>query len=82
MTQKATRRDYINFIIVMLVFIMGMILMLIYEIKNLWVWIAYVAIWTWIEVLVAKNVHLKWWVWGFVLLGLGIIDLIIIQLLK
>ena len=82
MTNKATRKDWIKFVLVMIVFIIGMVIMMIYKVKGFWIWTAYVAIWWWVEVIVAKNIHLKWWVWVLILLGLTIIDLIIISLIN
>ena len=81
MSQKASRKEYLNFTLVMLIFTIGMIVMLFYKIENYWIWIAYITAWTWIEMKIAKNIHLKWWVWLLIILGLCGLDLLIIQLL-
>ncbi|MEM6720720.1 MAG: hypothetical protein AAF611_15430 [Bacteroidota bacterium] len=80
-TQKASKEDWGKFTIVMIVFIIGMIVMMLYKIENIWLWIGYVALWTWVEMVVAKNIHLKWWVWLLIIFGLCIIDIIIIYTL-
>jgi hypothetical protein len=80
-THKATKKDWLKFSVVMVIFIIGMIILMLYKIENVWLWIAYVIIWSWAEMKIAKNIHLKWWVWLLILLGLCIIDLIIINLL-
>lgn len=79
--KKATKEDWIKFTIVMIVFIIGMIFMMIHQIKNIWLWIAYVIIWTWVEMKIAKNIHLKWWTWMFIILALCVLDFIIIKLI-
>ncbi|MEL7195792.1 MAG: hypothetical protein AAFO96_25395 [Bacteroidota bacterium] len=81
MNQKASVTDWIKFVVVMLVFIVGMIIMMVHEVHNLWIWGAYIAVWTWLEMKIAGNIHLKWWVWGLILLGLTGLDLIIISMI-
>ena len=81
MNQKASVTDWIKFVAVMLVFIVGMIIMMAHEVHNLWIWGAYIAVWTWLEMKIAGNIHLKWWVWGLILLGLTGLDLIIISMI-
>ena len=58
--QQATKKDWIKFITVMVIFMIGMIFMIIYKIQNTWLWIGYVTVWTWAEMKIAKNIHLKW----------------------
>ncbi len=80
--QKVTWKDWAKFISVMIVFIIGMIIMLIYKIENYWIWTGYIILWTWLEMKIAKNIHLKWWVWVLILLGLSLLDLLIISLIN
>lgn len=68
-----------KFLAVMLVFIVGMVIMMLNEVHNPWVWIAYIALWTWLEMKIAKNIHLTWWTWGLIILGLCVLDFIIIS---
>ncbi|GGI57748.1 hypothetical protein [Winogradskyella haliclonae] len=82
MTDLATKKDWFKFVFVMIVFIIGMIIMMLHEVKGFWIWTAYVAIWWWTEMIIAKNIHLKWYVWVLILLGLTIIDVIIIALIN
>ena len=82
MGKTITKKDWFKFVLVMVVFIIGMIIMMVHEIRGFWIWTAYVAIWWWTEMLIAKNIHLKWWVWVFILLGLNIIDILIIGLIN
>ena len=65
----------------MLVFIIGMVIMMLYGIHDPWIWIAYIVLWTWLEMRIANNIHLKWWVWGLIILGLTGLDLIIIEMI-
>ena len=81
MNQKATRTDWIKFVSVMVIFIVGMTILLLNKIHNPWVWIAYISLWTWIEMKIAKNIHLKWWAWVLILLGLSLLDFIIIKMI-
>lgn len=80
--EKSKLKDYHFFIIIMILFIIGMIVMTIYKVENLWVWFTYIFIWTWVEMKVAKNIHLSWKVWVLILIGLSVLDLLIINLLN
>lgn len=82
MKEKAGLKDYIYFSSVMLVFIAGMILLMIYKMKNPWLWGGYIILWTWVEMKVAKRIHLSWWAWGLIILALSGLDIIIINLLN
>jgi hypothetical protein len=82
MTAKVSKKEVVNFLVVMLIFIAGMIAMIYYKIENIWIWIGYISVWTWLEALVAKNFHLKWWVWGLIIAALCGVDYIIIHLLS
>lgn len=79
---KIPRKEVINFSLIMLIFMTGTIAMLLYRIENIWIWIGYISLWSWLEVRVAKNIHLSWWVWGLIILGICGLDLIIIGLIN
>lgn len=81
MKEAVSKEEYFKFILVMIIFIIGMIGMMVYKIENLWIWIGYIYLWTWTEMKVAKNIHLKWTTWLWILLGLSVIDIFIIYLL-
>lgn len=70
--------DWIKFIVVMVIFAIGMIFMIMNKISNFWVWTIYIVIWTYTEMYIAKSIHLKWWVWAIIIMGLCGIDLLII----
>lgn len=76
---KPTQKDWILFIGVMVVFIIGMIVMMVSKVTNVWIWVGYLIIWTYAEIKVAKNVHLKWWVWVLIIGALGILDVFLIS---
>lgn len=82
MQNKATKLDWVKFISVMIIFIIGMIVLMIKEVHNVWIWVGYIAVWTWAEMKIAKNIHLKWWVWFLIIAGLSLIDLFIISILN
>lgn len=75
---KVSKWEVIKFTAVMVVFLIGMIIMLINKIDNTWIWIGYIAVWWWVEMIVAKNFHLKLWVWAIILTIILIIDLLVI----
>ena len=81
MNAKAAPREYFYFALIMVIFILGMIGMLIYKVENPWIWVGYILLWTWLEMKVASNIHLKWTTWLVIILALCIIDFIIIQLI-
>lgn len=72
-------KDWIKFIGVMIVFMIGMIVMLINHIHQSWIWVIYLTVWTYAEMKIAKNIHLKWWAWALIIAGLSIIDYIVYQ---
>lgn len=78
MKSKVSKKEVFYFIAIMLIFLVGTVVMLFYKVENLWVWIGYVSVWTWLEASVAKNIRLKWWVWALIILGICCLDLIII----
>jgi hypothetical protein len=77
--KKASQTEIIKFIVVMIVFLAGAITMMIYKIHNPILWIIYVTIWTWAEMKIAKNFHLKWWAWMLIIGGIFLIDFVIIS---
>ena len=74
-------KDMRNFIIVMIVFTIGMIVMVANHIHEWGIWAIYITIWTLVEGYIAKDFKLKWWVWVLILLGLSVIDAIVLFLL-
>lgn len=82
------RKEFMNtikpamwrFIIVTALFTVGFIVMILLHVKSLWLWLAFIILWTWAEYAVAKEVHLKWWQWVLFFAGLGVIDLIVLSL--
>ena len=79
---KTKTKDWIKFSLVMLVFLTGMILLMIKRVEKIWIWVLYITIWSWIEMRIAKNIHLKWWAWLIVLSGIFGIDILVISILN
>lgn len=82
MKKKTSTADWVKFILIMLIFMIGMVAMLIYKISNPIIWIIFFTLWTLIELRIIKNIHLKWWVWGLIILGLSVMDYFVIQWVK
>ena len=76
----AAKKDIINFSIIMVVFTIGMVIMLIYDVSVWWIWYIYFAVWTIAEVKIAKNMHLKWWHWALIITGILLLDVLIVEL--
>ena len=79
------KKEIRRFALVMLAFTIGMALLLFYEVSKWWIWYGYLAVWTILEVKIAKNLRLKWWHWGviiFLILGIDLVVMEIVQLLK
>ena len=70
--------EIVKFSAVMIVFLIGMIIMLLNKIENTWIWIGYISIWWWAEVKIARNLHIKLWVWVLILALILTIDALII----
>lgn len=70
------------FVIVMITFTIGMAILLIYDVSAWWIWYIYFAIWTLIEVKIAKNIKLKWWYWVLIILTIISIDWIVLELIE
>ena len=75
---KPTKTDIIKFITVMIVFLIGMIIMLMNRIESTWIWIAYIALWTFAEKQIAGKVQLKDWQWILIIIGILGIDFLIL----
>ncbi|NER14879.1 hypothetical protein GWK08_15590 [Leptobacterium flavescens] len=75
---KPSKVDIIKFLAVMIVFLIGMVIMLINKIDNTWLWIGYITVWWWAELVIAKNFHLKLWGWVLILAVILIIDALVI----
>ena len=74
-------QDMIWFIIVMIVFTMGMALLLFYDVSAWWIWYIYFVIWTLVEYKIAKNIKLKWWHWLIIITVIISIDWIVLELI-
>ncbi|WP_299530066.1 hypothetical protein [Ulvibacterium sp.] len=75
---KPSKIEIAKFSAVMIVFLIGMIIMLLHKIENTWIWIGYISIWWWAEVKIAKNFHLRLWVWVLILALILAIDALVI----
>lgn len=76
------KRDIWLFIIVMIAFTIGMVVLLFYDLSAWWIWYIYFAVWTLIEYKIAKNIALKWWHWILIIFGIIAIDFGIIELIE
>ncbi len=76
------RKEIKLFILVMVVFTMGMAILLIYEVSAWYIWYIFFAIWTLLEVRIAKNMKLKWFWWTLIILAIIFIDFLVMELLK
>ena len=80
--QPIPRKEIWMFIIVMIVFTIGMVFLLIYDVSAWWIWYLYFAIWTLIEYRIAKNIHLKWWVWLLIIMAILSVDFIVFEFVE
>jgi Ni,Fe-hydrogenase I cytochrome b subunit len=69
------------FIIVMIIFTIGMAFLLFYEVSDWWIWYIFFAIWTLIELKIAKNIKLKWWHWAIIIGVILSIDWFVLELI-
>ena len=67
------------FILVMIVFTVGVAFLLFFDVSAWWIWYIYFAIWTLIELKIAKNIKLKWWHWGIIITVILSIDWIVLE---
>ncbi len=70
------------FVIVMVIFTIGMAILLFYDVRAWWIWYIYFAVWTLIEWKIAKNIKLKWWHWTLIILAILSIDWIVLELIE
>lgn len=83
MSVESTQRKEVRlFVIVMIVFTIGMAILLFYEVSTWWFWYIYFAVWTWIEFKIAKNIKLKWWHWVLIILAIISIDWVVLELVE
>lgn len=73
------RKDVRLFVLIMVVFTLGMALLLFYEVSAWWIWYIYFAVWTILEIRVAKNINLKWWHWALIIVAILSIDWIVLE---
>jgi uncharacterized membrane protein len=74
------KKEIKRFILIMVVFTIGMAILLINKISAWYIWYIYFAIWTLIEVRIAKNIHLKWYWWALIILAIILIDFLVVEL--
>jgi hypothetical protein len=71
-----------RFVVVMIVFTIGMAVLLFYEVSAWWIWYIYFAIWTLIEIKIAKNIKLKWWHWVIIIAAIISIDWMVLEFVE
>jgi hypothetical protein len=76
------KKDMKRFDFVMNVFTIGMALLLFYDVSTWWIWYIYFAVWTLIEIKIAKNIKLKWWHWGLIITVILLIDWLVLELIE
>jgi len=59
-----------------------MVILLIYEVSTWWIWYIYFAIWTLTEIIIAKNIKLKWWWWFIIITIILLIDFVVMTLIE
>ena len=75
---KPSKIEITKFLIVMIVFLIGLIIMLLNKIENTWIWIGYISVWWWAEAKIGRNLHIKLWVWVLILALILVIDALVI----
>ena len=73
--------DKMKFFLVTAFFSLSFIVMTVFKVKSFWGWTAFIVMWTWAEIHFAKNIHLKYWHWALIILGLSALDIIILYFL-
>lgn len=71
-----------KFIFVNLIFIIGMIILTLNHIHAWWVWAIYIAVWSISDSYFAKDFHLTWVQWVWIILGLSVLDIGILTVLS
>jgi hypothetical protein len=79
---KKKTSTLLKFILVMMVFMAGMIMLITHQIASWWIWLVYISLWTIVEMRVAKNLKLGWHIWFFIITGLFAVDAIVIYLIN
>lgn len=64
-------------ITVNLVFALGLVGLLVGNVVNNYVWLAFLALWCVAEGALARDPSIRWWQWLLVLVGLGCLDIIL-----
>lgn len=67
-----------KFLITNALFVLGMIILMMQQIQDWRIWTLYIAIWCIADYYFADGVHLKWWHWALIIVGLSVLDLAII----
>ncbi len=81
-SEEMQKKEIKRFVFVMIVFTIGMALLLFYEVSTWWIWYIYFAIWTLIEIKIAKNIKLKWWHWVLIIAVIVLIDWVVLELVE
>ena len=76
------RKDVRLFVLIMVVFTLGMALLIFYDVSTWWIWYIYFAVWTLLELLVAKNIKLKWWHWVLIIAAILFVDWIVLEIVE
>jgi hypothetical protein len=72
-------KEWIKFILVMIVFMAGMVYFTLSGVHHWLFWVVYISIWWYAEVLIAKKIHLHWLIWVILIIALTLFDLWIIE---
>lgn len=79
-SKAAQKRELRLFVLVMVLFTIGMVFLLIFEVSKWWIWYLYLAVWTLIEYRIAKNIKLKWWWWAIIIAAILALDIVVMEL--
>lgn len=80
--QSTNKKEIRLFVIVMVVFTIGMAILLFYEVSAWWIWYIYLIGWTLIEFKIARNISLKWWHWTLIIAVLLSTDWIVLEVVE
>ena len=81
-SEELQKKEIKRFVIVMVVFTIGMAILLFYDVSAWWIWYIYLAIWTLVELKIAKNIKFKWWHWALIITAILLIDWIVLELIE
>ncbi|MDY8136025.1 hypothetical protein [Aquimarina sp. 2201CG5-10] len=76
------QKIWILFTVVMLFFLGGMVYLLINKIENIFVWIGYITLWSWVEHEIAKPLRLQSKTWLLILTLIIMVDVVVIWLVS